>query len=116
MKNKYYFAALLITLSVLAFATTPVFADECQFQTNYGTMTLHWERSTGQVTGYYPHKSGRISGYRDQKGVVRGDWWQSDSAGQFVFWMNNSGFTGKWKYNSDQRWNGDWNGSLLGCF
>lgn len=103
-------ASLVILFVSVAFAQ----AKTCQYQTDWGVMTIDFRAQS--VQGTYPHKKGWIRGSYAAGDVVQGTWGQSDGGGQFYFKFTRGGFTGYWKYSSDPKWRGNWNGSLLNCY
>ena len=106
---------LLFCLVLLVFAS-PALAESCQYDTAWGVLTIKYNYDNNSVTGNYPHKSGRISGALSENGTIKGQWYQSDGQGNFVFYLNNNGFSGKWNYGGDSQWRGEWNGRLKGCW
>jgi hypothetical protein len=111
MKTARILALLLLAASL---AATPAWAETCQYETRWGVLTITYNADE-TVVGSYPYHNGTITGVV-ANGVVQGQWRQDDSRGAYVFRLNNRGFTGKWNYAGDSRWQGNWNGDLLKCF
>ncbi len=105
------FAAMLFILAGLSTAS----AETCQFNTDWGVLTLKIDHQNNTVSGDYPHKNGRLSGFLEDH-TMRGQWQQSDSRGSFVFRMTKNGFKGRWNYADQSAWRDDWNGELIKCY
>jgi hypothetical protein len=106
---------ILSCVLILVFSSIAL-AENCQYDTAWGVLTINYNYNDNSVTGSYPHKDGTISGTLSNDGVISGQWWQSDGRGSFVFYLNKSGFTGKWNSAGDSKWRGQWNGKLKGCY
>ena len=100
----------------LLLAASAAYAETCEYDTEWGVVTLTYNWNNNSVTGDYPYKSGSLSGTIGSGNAIQGQWWQSDGRGSFVFYLNASGFSGKWKYAGDSKWRGAWNGRLRGCY
>lgn len=106
----------MLALFALVLASAPALALTCEFNTDWGLLTLHWNQQTGAIYGNYPHKGGTVQGQRYNDGSVQGIWRQVDGSGDFFFQMTNQGFWGNWKYAGDRNWRGSWNGKLRRCY
>lgn len=112
---KAFRTIILLCVVSLVFVSVAM-AESCQYDTAWGVLTIHYNYDNNSVTGDYPHKSGSISGTLSENGVIKGQWRQSDGRGKFVFYLNNNGFSGKWNYEGESLWRGEWNGKLKGCW
>ena len=100
---------------LLLLASSLAYGETCEYDTEWGVVTLNYNWNNNSVTGDYPYKNGSLSGTIVNGNSIQGQWWQSDGQGSLVFNLNASGFSGKWKYAGDSNWRGAWNGSLRGC-
>ena len=107
---------IALVICLLLLAAWPVHAETCEYDTEWGVTTITYNWDNNSFTGSYPYQSGSLSGTIMSGNGLRGQWWQSDGRGTFVFNLNASGFTGKWKYSGDSNWRGVWNGRLRGCY
>jgi hypothetical protein len=91
-------------------------AEVCQYNTEWGVLTIDYNYDNNTVSGHYPHHNGAIRGRLTDDGVIRGTWTQNNGNGGFYFRLNDSGFSGNWNYSGDSNWRGTWNGSLIQCY
>lgn len=89
--------------------------EACSYNTEWGVLTLLFDFSSNSVNGNYEHMNGELSGLL-QGDAVNGLWVQSDGQGHFSFTLSQWGFQGKWNYERDLEWRGDWNGQLIRCW
>ena len=113
MKKILTIAAVLMLLVSL---TGPAQAETCEYDTEWGILTIYFDWTYETASGHYPYNSGQLEGYWSGQDTLEGQWYQSDSDGYFVFHFHQTGFNGSWMYSSDSNWRGNWDGYLRGCY
>ncbi len=99
----------------------PMAANEaCEYNTNWGTLTLYHHRPSGQVIGRYAYQEGLLQGqYEAPQRQLVGQWLQADSGGAFRFKFDRTStrFIGRWNYFDNRTWRTDWEGvATTPCF
>ena len=107
---------IIAMLALLGGHAVQAAAETCEYDTEWGILTIYYDWNTETASGYYPYQNGQIEGYWSGQETLEGQWWQNDSNGYFVFYFNASGFTGSWMYANDSNWQGNWDGNLRGCY
>ncbi len=106
-------AGLVTALCVMA---PEARAETCEYDTQWGVLTITFNKMTWNLSGHYPYRGGRIQGSYTPDGTMRGEWRQTDGGGNFLFYGTPGGFNGNWNYHGDGSWRGSWNGALRGCY
>ena len=112
MKKKVLVMAAMFCLLLAAAAAR---AETCYYDTAWGLLTINYNYNNNSVNGSYPHNGGTIAGTLFDDGHIEGQWWQNDGKGSFVFYLHQTGFSGKWNYEGDGGWRDAWDGQLRQC-
>lgn len=106
------FIGLLMALLLTAFTATVHAEVTREYQTNYGTMTLHFNGA--EVSGNYTHQGGQIQGTLSGH-TMTCSWQQNNGSGNCLatFSHDFSKIDLQWNYSGESSWRGGWYGTFV---